>query len=143
MSTLLYCPHCGKQMSVSHANLGLIVACPYCRGQIDTGRVRRSPTSPPPPPNPPIRYYPPIRHPADDDRYDYFSSRNRVVAGLLGLLFGGFGVHRFYLGYHGIGLLQFFLLFPTCGTSAVWGFIEGILCLTGNINDVDGRPLRD
>ncbi len=133
----MYCPHCGKQMSVADAHLGMTIACPHCQGQIDTGRVRTSSTSPPPPPAPPRS------HSQDISRGMHASPRSKVVAGLLGLFLGGFGAHRFYLGYMGIGLIQLFLLPLTCGASVLWGFVEGVLCLTGSIPDVDGRPLRD
>ena len=71
------------------------------------------------------------------------SARSKVVAGVLGILLGWLGVHRFYLGYVGIGVLQIILFFVTAGIAGVWGFIEGILCLTGHMRDVDGLELRD
>jgi TM2 domain-containing membrane protein YozV len=65
------------------------------------------------------------------------------VAGVLGVLLGPLGVHRFYLGFIGIGLLQAAVTFVTLGIGGVWGFIEGVLCLTGPVmRDVDGLPLR-
>lgn len=72
------------------------------------------------------------------------NAKSKLVAGLLGIFIGGFGVHRFYLGYIGIGILQIVLTLFTCGVASLWGFIEGILILTGTINtDADGRPLTD
>lgn len=74
-------------------------------------------------------------------------SRSKVAAGLLGILFGSLGLHRFYMGFTGLGLLQLLLTVGTCGLGGYltvpWGFIEGILCFTGHLRDVDGRPLRD
>ncbi len=70
--------------------------------------------------------------------------KSRIAAGLLGVFLGGWGVHRFYLGFVGIGLAQLIVTLFTCGIGALWGFIEGILILTGNINtDAQGRPLQD
>ncbi len=70
--------------------------------------------------------------------------KSKIVAGILGILLGGFGVHRFYLGYIGIGVLQIVVTLITCGAGAIWGFIEGILILVGNMNkDADGNPLSD
>ena len=69
--------------------------------------------------------------------------KSRLAAGLLGILFGGLGAHRFYLGYVWIGLLQIFVTLITCGFGALWGFIEGIICLTGGMTDAQGRPLGD
>ena len=69
-------------------------------------------------------------------------ARSKLVAGLLGILLGGFGVHRFYLGYTSIGVLQIVVTFATCGVGSLWGLIEGILILVGNFDrDADGRPL--
>ena len=67
------------------------------------------------------------------------SSRSKVVAGLLGLFLGPYGVHRFYLGYPGIGLLMLL----TLGGCGVWSFIDSILVLCGSVPDGDGLPLRD
>ena len=89
------------------------------------------------PPVPPIA--PGVDYPADG----VFSSRYKVVAGLLGVLLPGLGLHRFYLGYVGIGVLQLVLVVLTCGISSIWGLVEGIMCFTGHLPDVDGRPLRD
>ena len=72
-----------------------------------------------------------------------YSWRSRWVAGTLGVLLGVFGVHRFYLGYKGIGFLQIVVCCLTAGiVSSIWGFIEGILCFCGAMRDVDGLPLR-
>jgi TM2 domain-containing membrane protein YozV len=71
-----------------------------------------------------------------------YSWRNRWIAGALGILLGGFGVHRFYLGHIGIGILQIVATIVTFGiVGPIWGFIEGILCFCGAIRDVDGLPL--
>ena len=66
-----------------------------------------------------------------------------VVAGLLGIFLGPLGVHRMYLGFVGIGILQIIVTFVTLGIGGVWGFIEGVLCLCGAMRDVDGLPLRE
>jgi len=71
--------------------------------------------------------------------------RSKLVAGLLGILVGWAGVHRFYLGYTAIGVAQILVTFITCGAGAIWGLIEGILILVGSTitTDADGRPLKD
>ena len=77
--------------------------------------------------------------------------KSKLVAALLGIFVGAFGVHRFYLGYNSIAVAQLILGvlgLVTCGittlAAAIWGLIEGILILTGNINqDAWGRPLVD
>ncbi|MBX3394034.1 MAG: TM2 domain-containing protein [Phycisphaerae bacterium] len=80
-----------------------------------------------------------------------FGTRSRIAAGLLGIFFGGFGIHRFYLGYTGVGLLMLFLsvigggltVGYSCGFVGLWGFIEGIICLCGGMKDADGKNLRE
>jgi TM2 domain-containing membrane protein YozV len=74
-------------------------------------------------------------------------AKSRTVAGILGIVLGGLGVHRFYLGYVGIGLVQIAVTVLTFGVGWLWGFIEGILYLTQRTGtysvDATGRPLRD
>ena len=71
--------------------------------------------------------------------------RSKIAAGLLGIFFGGFGVHRFYLGYVGVGIAQIIVTVATCGIGQLWGFIEGILILAGSTitTDARGEPLGD
>jgi len=71
-------------------------------------------------------------------------NKSKIVAGILGILLGGLGIHRFYLGYIGIGIIQIIVTLVTFGFGAIWGFIEGILILGGTIDkDAQGRPLVD
>jgi len=53
---------------------------------------------------------------------------DRVTAGILALLLGGIGVHKFYLGRTGMGLL--YLCFSWTLIPGIIGFIEGIIYLT-------------
>jgi TM2 domain-containing membrane protein YozV len=70
--------------------------------------------------------------------------KSKMAAGLLGLFLGAYGVHNFYLGNTGRGVLQIVLTVVTCGIAGLWGFIEGIMILCGNINtDANGVPLSD
>lgn len=92
-----------------------------------------------------------------NDNKDYYNNQNynsnyvskrprsKVAAGILGILVGGLGIHRFYLGYVGIGILQIVVTILTCGAGSIWGFIEGILILCGTTitTDADGMPLSD
>lgn len=54
----------------------------------------------------------------------------KVLAGVLALVVGGLGIHKFYLGKTKQGIL--FLLFFWTGIPAIIGFIEGILILADN-----------
>jgi TM2 domain-containing membrane protein YozV len=71
------------------------------------------------------------------------SDKSKITAGLLGIFLGGFGIGRFYLGYTNIGVLQLVVSFVTCGLGALWGTVDGILILIGNVPDAQGRPLRE
>jgi TM2 domain-containing membrane protein YozV len=69
--------------------------------------------------------------------------KNKYVASFLALFLGFTGLHRFYLGFYGIGLAQLALTAATAGYGALWGFVEAILLFTGRINkDAKGRPLK-
>ena len=71
---------------------------------------------------------------------------SRLMVGLLGIFLGGFGVHRFLLGYTTIGIIQIVVSVLTCGVGAWWGIIEGIMILakTESFNrDAHGRPLAE
>lgn len=71
-------------------------------------------------------------------------AKSKMAAGLLGIFLGGFGIHNFYLGYTTRGIIQLVLTVCSCGIGSIWGFVEGILILCGNINtDADGNPLGD
>ena len=62
--------------------------------------------------------------------------KNRLTAGILALLVGGFGVHKFYLGYNNQGIIL--LLMSTVGmvlvfplfASAIIALSEAIIYLT-------------
>ena len=47
-------------------------------------------------------------------------AEKKLVAGLLGILIGGLGVHKFYLGYTKEGIIQILLSF-LCGLGALIG----------------------
>ena len=71
-------------------------------------------------------------------------AKSKIAAGLLGIFLGGLGIHRFYLGYVGIGIAQIIVTLVTCGAGALWGLVEGILILVGKIDtDAEGIPLKD
>jgi hypothetical protein len=74
-----------------------------------------------------------------------YQQKEKMVAGLLGILIGGFGVHNFYLGYTTKGIIQIVVTIVTCGLGSLWGLVEGILILTGSgiKEDAEGRPLVD
>lgn len=54
--------------------------------------------------------------------------KSKVAAGVFALLLGGLGIHKFYMGKTGQGLL--YLLFCWTGIPALIALVEGILYLT-------------
>lgn len=54
--------------------------------------------------------------------------KDKTVAGILAILLGGIGVHQFYLGNSGRGILYIVLAFV--GVSPILGLIDGIMYLT-------------
>jgi TM2 domain-containing membrane protein YozV len=68
---------------------------------------------------------------------DSNASSKKVLAGIMGILFGAFGVHKFVLGYTAEGVIMLVLSvvgFILCGiptaVMAIIGLIEGIIYLT-------------
>ncbi|WP_442048482.1 TM2 domain-containing protein [Paenibacillus sp. 2TAB19] len=57
----------------------------------------------------------------------YVHEKNKVLAGILAILFGGLGVHKFYLGSMGWGIV--YLLFCWTFIPGIIGLIEGIIYL--------------
>ncbi len=69
-----------------------------------------------------------------------FSDKSKMVAGLLQIFLGCFGIGRFYTGHTGIAVAQLLFGWVTCG---IWPLVDGILMLMGKVTDAQGRPLRD
>ena len=89
-----------------------------------------------------------IRYAMPDEEEVIKGKKSRIASGLLGIFLGGLGVHNFYLGYTKKAVIQLVLFILGCcngitaAIACIWGFIEGILILAGNINiDGDGNAL--
>ena len=54
----------------------------------------------------------------------------KVLAGVLAILLGGFGVHKFILGYTKEGIIQLVLTLVSCGLASIISLVEGIIYLT-------------
>ena len=61
-------------------------------------------------------------------------AEKKIVAGILALLLGQLGIHKFYLGYNTAGIIMLLVTVLTCGFGGVviWiiALIEGITYLT-------------
>lgn len=54
----------------------------------------------------------------------------KVLAGVLGILLGSLGLHRFVLGDVTGGILRIVITVLTCGVGSIIGLVEGIIYLT-------------
>lgn len=63
------------------------------------------------------------------------NKKSRVTAAVLAFLLGAIGVHRFYLGQTGKGLL--YLLFCWTGIPSIVAFVDFIVWIIGNDADFD------
>ena len=54
----------------------------------------------------------------------------KIVAGILAILVGSLGVHKFMLGYTTEGIITLVITLVTCGVGHIIGLIEGIIYLT-------------
>lgn len=59
----------------------------------------------------------------------------KVLAGVLAIVLGGFGVHKFILGYTQEGVIQIVITVASCGLGSIIGLIEGIIYLTKSDDD--------
>lgn len=67
------------------------------------------------------------------------SEKDWLTTLLLCLFLGGLGVHRFYAGKIGTGILQLI----TLGGCGIWSLIDLIMILTGNFKDGQGNPITN
>ncbi len=54
----------------------------------------------------------------------------KVIAGVLAIVIGSLGIHKFILGYTKEGIIQIIITLVTCGLGGLIGLIEGIIYLT-------------
>ncbi len=66
------------------------------------------------------------------------SDKGYVPAILICLFLGGLGVHRFWVGKIGTGVLQLL----TLGGLGVWALIDLIMIITGKFTDKEGRLIK-
>jgi len=109
------CPCCGASIDLNAAE------CKYC-GEAVNVQVPQytAPQAPQTPQYQAPKMYTPNGVPT--------TNKSKTTAGVLGILLGGLGVHKFYLGKIGQGIL--YLVFCWTYIPAIAGVVEGIIYLT-------------
>lgn len=82
--------------------------------------------------------YQPFYPPGQPGAPAQVGQKDWLLALLLCLFLGVFGIHRFYTGHIAIGLIQLF----TFGLCGIWTLIDLVLIATDNYKDANGLPLR-
>lgn len=113
----VYCPQCGAPAGAGATK------CEYCGAAIQ----QAAPQYQAQPQQPQQVVY--VQSAANDGRANW-PVKNKIVAAILALLLGGLGIHKFYLGQSGKGIL--YLIFCWTYIPSILAFIEGIMMLCSN-----------
>ena len=135
---LLYqCPHCLLQLQAPGSSAGQIQICPQCQQQTVVPVQRAAFVQSQPLPSYAV--------PSSGTVYSSTPMRPRVAhrgktktaAGLLALFLGGLGIHKFYLGGWGWGLL--YIWFCLTGIPAIVAFVEAIMYFASSEQEFDRK----
>ncbi|WP_123040485.1 TM2 domain-containing protein [Cohnella candidum] len=66
------------------------------------------------------------------------SEKSFLAAILLCFFLGSFGIHRFYVGKIGTGILSLL----TLGGFGIWAIIDLVIIVVGKFKDKQGLPLK-
>lgn len=69
------------------------------------------------------------------------AKQKKLIAGILAILVGCFGVHKFYLGYITAGIIQL-VLSLVCGIGGIIGLIEGIMYLIKSDDEFEANYIN-
>lgn len=67
------------------------------------------------------------------------SEKDWIVTLLLCIFLGNLGIHRFYAGKTGTGILQLL----TLGGCGIWTIIDFVMILVGKFTDKDGNAITN
>ena len=131
----MYCKHCGKQIDDNAA------FCQYCGGNLGAPVTQEAPSQEPvkqptaeAPQQPVINV---VNQNTNVNSNVGYIHKRKWVAFFLCLFLGCFGVHRFYVGKVGTGII-WLLTFGLCGIG--W-LLDLIIILFGGFRDKIGQPL--
>lgn len=130
----MVCKSCG---AVIESNLN---ECPYCGREIEKAKQQEPQTVI-------INNYnyasseqkaPRVQKINQTINVEFVSDKNKIVALVLCILLGYFGVHKFYVGKKSSGVLYLF----TCGLMGIGWFVDIFLIATGKFKDSHGLKLK-
>lgn len=116
------CPQCGAPIDPNASE------CKFCGEKLASQQVaQQQPTMQQPTI---IVQQPMMQQPYNPGINPNWPVKSKVTAGVLALLLGGLGIHKFYLGKIGMGIL--YIVFCWTFIPALVAFVEGILYLTSS-----------
>lgn len=77
--------------------------------------------------------------PQQNSKAEHKSDKTILPAFLLCFFLGVFGIHRFYVGKVGTGILQLI----TFGGFFIWAFFDFIMIIAGEFSDREGKRLTE
>lgn len=125
-ANLIYCPDCGKQISRN------ATACPNCGSQIQ--RQQATPAAAP------MNIIVNNSANATAINNGAISTKSRLMYILLALFLGMAGIHNFYAGYTGTGIIQLILL--CCGVGVFINPVWIIFDILFTTKDGRGIPFK-
>lgn len=75
---------------------------------------------------------------SDTDSTSNVGDKGMVPAALLCFFLGFLGIHRFYVGKIGTGILMIL----TLGGFGIWALIDLVMIIVGSFTDKEGRTLQ-
>lgn len=111
------CPQCGAPVEANSTK------CQYCGASVAPAQQATQQTVQ----QPQVVY---VQQPVQNPERSNWPIKNKIVAGLLAILLGALGIHKFYLGQTFKGVL--FILFCWTYIPSILSLIEGIMILCSN-----------